>query len=424
MSDPTAHVSVDLNGAVCPVGRLWTSATKGQERAAFQYDPEWLSHPRRFPLEPALRLDAAPHHTALGRALFGALGDSAPDRWGRALVQRSERAQARAAGRAPRTLFEIDYLLAVTDQIRPGALRFRRTPTGPFVRETEPDGIPPLVRLPSLLAASDALQQDDDDKTAAAALRLLFAPGSSLGGARPKASVLDHEGRLHIAKLPARSDEWSVQRWEALALTLARRAGIEVPSFRLESIARRDVLLSKRFDRRAAGDAVRVPFLSAMSALGAGEQDPRSYVDIAGFLRQHGGAATEDLRALWRRLVFTILINNTDDHLRNHGFLLHDASGWRLSPAYDLNPVPLDVRDRYLSTPITDDGDTSAALELAHAVAPQFALAGKAATRIAKEVATAVSAWQRVARELCIGKSEIARMESAFSHPDLGAARA
>ena len=424
MSAPVAYVFADLNGTAHSVGQLWTSASKGQQRATFQYDPAWLGHPQRFPLEPALTLDATPHHTPAGRALFGALGDSAPDRWGRTLLQRSERARAKAEGRTVRTLLEIDYLLAVTDEIRPGALRFRETATGPFVRQADPTGIPPLVALPTLLAASDALQEDDEDEASAEALRLLLAPGSSLGGARPKASVKDSKGHLHIAKFPARSDEWNMQRWEALALTLAHRAGVDVPAFRLETVDRRDVLITKRFDRHGAHDVVRIPFLSAMSALGATEQETRSYVEIAGFLRQNGAAATEDLRALWRRLVFTILINNTDDHLRNHGFLLPAATGWRLSPAYDLNPVPTDVRDRFLSTAITDDGDTTASLQLAHQVAPQFALTGPAAHRVAKEVATAVSTWHRVARKLSIAKTEIERMASAFSHPDLGAARA
>ena len=422
MSDPTAYVYVDLDGATQAVGKLWTTVDRGNERASFEYDDTWLRNERRFALEPALTLDAAAHHTQPGRALFGALGDSAPDRWGRMLMQRNARATAVSAHEPARTLYERDYLLGVTDETRQGALRFRRTENGSFERPPAPDGVPPLVTLPKLLAASDLLQEGDETDETIRALRLLMAPGSSLGGARPKASVRDTSGRLHIAKFPAKGDEWNIERWEAVALTLAKRAGIATPEFALRTVKGRDLLVVRRFDRHGSADAFRIPFLSAMSALNARDHEVRSYVEIAQFLRQHGADTGADLQALWRRMIFAILINNTDDHLRNHGFLLSTPAGWRLSPVYDINPVPTDIRERFLSTAIGEDGDTTASLELAFRAADQFGLKVARAREVARDVATTVQAWDTVARKLKVPAQEFGRMSSAFSHPELAAA--
>ncbi len=414
--DREVLVFVDLQGTPASVGRLWWRSRGGRESASFEYDAAWLRHPERFALEPALSLTSGPFHTPAGRALFGAIGDSTPDRWGRLLMRRAERRRAEREQRAPRSLSEVEVLLRVDDEARQGALRFATDPNGPFLAGPGDSRIPPLVELPRLLAAADRVAGDTEDDQD---LRLLLGPGSSLGGARPKASVREDGGRLALAKLPQVRDEVHVVLWEAVALALAERSGIDVPSRRLESIAGRPVLIVRRFDRRAGH---RVPFLSAMSMLGAAEREQRSYPDIADALRRHGAAPREDLRQLWRRMVFNVLVSNTDDHLRNHGFLFADHRGWRLSPAYDLNPVPVDVRPRVLSTAIHAD-DPAASLDLALRTAELYGLNGKEARMIASEVAIAVARWRDVARGFGTARRDIDRMASAFEHGDADAAR-
>ncbi len=393
------------------VGHLWTRVRQGRESATFRYEDAWLDDDERFALEPALALGAGAHHTGAGRAIFGALGDSAPDRWGRALMGRAERRAARAEERPPRTLTELDYLLRVSDRSRQGALRFKSEPDGDFLGDANRDAVPPLIELPRLLAASDRVFDEDDD----ALLALLLAPGSSLGGARPKASVVDMDGQLAIAKFPKRDDDIDIVRWEAVALTLAAHAGIDTPSWRLERIDDRSVLMLRRFDRNGEH---RVPYLSAMSMLGATDGDQRSYLEIADALRQHGSSSESDRQALWRRIAFSILISNTDDHLRNHGFLYDGTAGWRLSPAFDLNPVPVDLKPRFLSTAVDLD-DNEASIQLALSVAEHFALDGDSARVIAREVARSVSEWRRVATNLGLQGGAIERMASAFEHDDL-----
>ena len=403
------QVFMDAPGGATPVGRLWARSRQGIESATFMYDAAWLARADRFALEPALPLTAGPHHTPHGKALFGALGDSAPDRWGRELMRRSVRRDALAGG-SPRTLLEIDYLLRVSDFGRLGALRFASVDGGTFLAPDDAAPIPPLVELPALLNASDEVL----DNTESDSLRILLAPGSSLGGARPKALVRDVDGELAIAKFPAHSDEVSVVRWEAVALRLAEEAGIAVPSRRLETIHGRPVLLLRRFDRGTNG---RIPFLSAMAALSANDHETNGYPEFVDFLRQHGTTPKADCAALWRRIVFNVLVSNTDDHLRNHGFL-HGPGGWTLSPAYDLNPTPTDQKPRLLSTAI-DFHDVTASLKLAFDVAPYFDLSDAAARRIAAEVAQATAKWRAAAMELGIAGAEIKRMESAFEHADL-----
>lgn len=242
-----------------------------------------------------------------------------------------------------------------------------------------------------------------------------MAPGSSLGGARPKASVRDRDGHLAIAKFPHRDDEIDRVRWEAVVLSLARRAGIETPDWRLEDVAGRSVLLLRRFDRARGW---RIPFLSAMSMLGARDNETRSYLEFVDALRQHGASPRADAQALWRRIVFNILVSNTDDHLRNHGFLYEGTSGWRLAPAYDLNPVPIDMGPRVLSTNIDLD-DGTASLDVALGVADYFGLKPGEAGAIVAEVGQAVSGWRREAARLGVNSREIDRMASAFEHEDL-----
>lgn len=413
-------VYIDLGGVPFRVGRLWTRVREKKESASFEYDKEWLSNPRKFSLEPALMLSSGSFHTGGDKPIFGAIGDSAPDRWGRALMRRAERRRAKKQKETPRTLFEGDYLLMVHDFTRQGALRFSLEPGGPFLATGETMKIPPLVELPKLLSAAESV---GDESETAEELRFLLAPGSSLGGARPKASVLDSDGKLLIAKFPHKEDEIDTVRFEALALELAKRSGHMVPKWRIEKIGQKYVLLLSRFDRAGTGLKERIPFLSAMSMLDAKDNEPHSYQEIAYALKMYGAKPKEDLQELFSRMVFNILVSNTDDHLRNHGFLYQDLDGWRLSPAYDLNPVPVDLKPRILTTNITED-DGTASLELAFEVASQFELNSKEAQKIVKKVGKAVATWREVGEELGISKAGIKRMASAFEHDELAVATA
>src|SRR5580693_206199 len=410
--DKEALVYVDLDRVPHLVGRLWARARKNRETATFEYDQSWLENPARFSLEPALQLGPGPFHTGADTPMFGAIGDSAPDRWGRALMRRMKRRRAEHKGQAPRTLHEMDYLLLVDDEARAGALRFAETEGGPFLAQEEAKRIPPLVALPKLLSATEhVIDETDTDED----LQLLFAPGSSLGGARPKASVREKDGQLAIAKFPRKDDETSTVMWETVALTLAHKGGIAVPVARIETVGKKPVLLLRRFDRDGKR---RIPFLSAMSMLSAKDNESHSYLEFVDALRQHGAAPKADIEALWRRIVFNILISNTDDHLRNHGFLYQGSDGWLLSPAYDLNPVPTDIKPRILTTAINED-DGTASLALAMSVAKYFQLDAAKALEIAKQVGKAVSTWRNEAAHHGVGKNEIDRMTSAFEHEDL-----
>ena len=404
-------VYMDMEGAPALVGRLWTRRRQRAESATFLYDAGWLRHPDRFALEPALPLSPAPYHTPPGKALFGGLADSAPDRWGRELMRRQWRREQGFGGRADSAPAEADFLLRVSDTARLGALRFADSEGGVFQTPDEVAPIPPLMELPALLNASAAVLAGNASATA---LRLLLASGSSLGGARPKASVRGPDGQLHIAKFPMRHDEWDVVRWEAVALRLAASAGINVPPHRLALIDERPVLLLRRFDRKEGG---RVPFLSAMAALDAADHEGRSYSELVDFLRQHGARPRRDMHALWRRAAFNVLISNTDDHLRNHAFL-RAPGGWALSPAYDLNPVPVDVKPRILSTGIVPDA-AAASLDLAMEAAPYFGLDATAAQAITAEIGAKTAAWRTVAKSFGLPSAETERMASAFEHGDL-----
>ena len=409
MSDRELLVYVDLAGVAHFVGRLWARRARNRESASFEYDPDWLANPARFALEPALMLGRGPQHTQQGRALFGAFGDSAPDRWGRNLIQRDERRRAQDEGRAARSLGEVDYLLGVGDIARQGALRFKETPDGPFLASSNGANVPPLIHLGELLNA--AMRVDADAETESD-LRLILAPGSSLGGARAKASVLDQHGELCIAKFPQADDPYPVMQWEAVALDLAHRAGITVPTWRLKQVADRTALLLRRFDRD--GD-IRIPFLSAMSMLGAADNEDHSYLEIVDALRQFGSQPEQDCAQLWRRIVFNILISNTDDHLRNHGFLYDGTGGWRLSPAYDMNPTPIDVKAHILSLAI-DEAEDTASLDVALSIARQCGLKLPAAKEIISEVQAAVAHWRAYAATHGLNARDVARMASAFEH--------
>ena len=303
----------------------------------------------------------------------------------------------------------MDYLLGVNDETRQGALRFSLEPGGPYLAPKNEGSIPPLIDLPRLLSATERYLNDDETP---ADLKILLAPGSSLGGARPKASVRDKDGCVALAKFPKKDDVFNVVIWEAVALTLARKAGITTADWRLEIMMGKSVLILRRFDRR---QGQRIPFLSAMSMLGAKDNDRHSYLEMAYALTQYGARPNQDMEELWRRIVFTVLISNTDDHLRNHGFLYERYKGWRLSPAYDVNPTPLEEKARFLSTSIDFD-DPTASVDLALSVIDDFRIKKPRAREIIKKVVAAVKEWRHVAAQFGLSKKEVERMSSAFEH--------
>ncbi len=405
------EVHIDLEGRTRPVGFARSNRVRGEETVVFEYAPQWLGDPDRFSIEPALALTRGGFAPPAGQTLFGPLGDSAPDSWGRRLMQRAERRFAEREGRAARTLAETDYLLGVTDETRLGALRFRRMGEGLFQAPLR-TGVPALIELGRLLSVTERiLREEETDED----LRLIFAPGSSLGGARPKTSVIDQQGCLSIAKFPKETDDYSVEIWEEIALRLAESAGIRTPLHQLQQVGGRAVLLSRRFDRDGA---IRIPFLSAMAMMGLKDGERGSYPEMVDTLARHGAQAKTDARALYRRVAFNVLISNVDDHLRNHGFLWRGKQGWSLSPVYDLNPVPTDLKARVLSTNIDLDEGTCS-IDLLETASEYFGLDLTAARAIIKEVAVVTATWRQIARDVGAKSTEIARMASAFEHEDL-----
>ncbi|WP_119310129.1 type II toxin-antitoxin system HipA family toxin [Cohaesibacter haloalkalitolerans] len=410
------EVHIDLDGRTRQIGLARSNRVRGTETILFEYNDAWLDDPARFSLEPALALSRGAFAPPAGLATFGSIGDSAPDTWGRRLMQRSERRFAELEGRTVRTLTESDYLLNVADETRLGALRFRWVGDDTFQAPIQ-TGVPAIIELGRLLQITERIlldEESDDD------LQLIFAPGSSLGGARPKASVVDQHGHLSIAKFPKETDDYSIETWEEIALRLAEDAGIVTPMHELVDVAGKKVMLSRRFDRNGA---VRIPFLSAMAMMGAKDGERSSYPEIVDVLAEHGAQGKTDAQALYRRVVFNVMISNVDDHLRNHGFLWSGKSGWSLSPAYDLNPVPADVKARVLSTNIDLD-ESTCSIDLLEEASGYFALTLAQARTIIKEVATVTATWRETARAVGARPAEIKRMASAFEHEDLTGALA
>lgn len=408
------EVHIDLDGQVRPLGILYRRASRRGEAVTFEYHKSWLGDANRFSIEPALTLTAGAFPPQAGQPMFGSMGDSAPDTWGRRLMQRAERRMAAREGRQVRTLSELHYLLGVADETRLGALRFRWQGDETFQAPVR-EGVPALIELGRLLQITERIERDEETD---ADLQLIFAPGSSLGGARPKASVIDQQGHLSIAKFPKETDEYSIETWEEIALRLAERAGIETPKHSLLQVAGKQVLLSQRFDRN---NGWRIPFLSAMSMTGARDGERGSYPELVDALTLQGARAKLDARQLYRRMVFNVLVSNVDDHLRNHGFLWAGQAGWVLSPAYDLNPTPTDVKPRILSTNIDlDEGTCSVAL--LQETAGYFGLDRRQACAMIRAVAEVTRTWRAVAAEVGAKRNEITRMASAFEHEDLQAA--
>jgi serine/threonine-protein kinase HipA len=389
-------------------GRLYPHRRRGVESASFSYDDRYLADPDSYALDPALPLVTGSLQTPVGLSLFGAFSDCAPDRWGRTLIARAETARARLAGTAPRSLSEADVLLGVRDDLRQGALRFRLSEDGPFLA-AEDSGIPVLTDLPTLL---DIVERVESDAADYVELNRLLRAGSSLGGARPKAHVIDSGGRVAIAKFPSTaSDTWNVMAWEKVSLDLARRAGIIVPDSQLIRVGDRSVLIIDRFDRQGGA---RIGYASAMTMLEAGDGDQRSYLEIAEVIEERSTTVTTDLRQLWRRVCLSILISNTDDHLRNHGFLHERAESWALSPAFDLNPNPA-PGPKDLSTAI-DFNDTRASIDTLMGVADYFRLNAPEAADVLTQVTSAVGHWRATAASHGLGQAEIKAMAPAFEH--------
>jgi len=413
-SDVAVYVAV--GGRNLLAGRLYPHRRRGVESASFGYDGRYLADPDSYALDPALPLVTGSLQTPVGRARFGAFSDCAPDRWGRTLIARAETARARLAGTAPRSFSEADVLLGVRDDLRQGALRFRLSEDGPYVA-AEDSGIPVLTDLPTLLDIAERVESDTADFSE---LNRLLRAGSSLGGARPKAHVMDSGGRIAIAKFPSTaSDTWNVMAWEKAALDLARRAGISVPDSHLIRVGDRSVLIIDRFDRQGPA---RIGYASAMTMLEAGDGDQRSYLEIAEVIEERSTAVTTDLRQLWRRVCFSILISNTDDHLRNHGFLHERAESWVLSPAFDLNPNPA-PGPKELSTAI-DFNDTYASIDTLMGVADYFRLNTQEAADVLAQVTSAVGHWRATAASYGLRQAEIEAMAPAFEHAERGRAHA
>jgi serine/threonine-protein kinase HipA len=413
---PDVEVHIELAGQTSRLGLLRRHTTRRLETITFEYDDAWLADPDRFSIEPALALTRGVFPVPANQAVFGSIGDSAPDTWGRRLMQRAERRQAEREGRQPRTLTEADYLLGVSDETRLGALRFRWT--GEDVFQAPPRaGVPALIELGRLLQITERILRDEETDED---LQLIFAPGSSLGGARPKASVVDQHGHLSIAKFPKETDEYSIETWEEVALRLAERAGVPTPHHELVEVAGKAVLLSRRFDRV---DGARIPFLSALSMSGLADGERGSYPELVDSLAAHGASAKADAQDLFRRMVLNVLISNVDDHLRNHGFLWRGRDGWSLSPVYDLNPTPTDVRPRILTTNIDLD-EATCSLDVVEGAAEYFGLRVTDARRIIGETGRVVATWRDVAKQVGARPAEIKRMASAFEHDDLARAQA
>lgn len=396
------------------MGRLSIASSRGKEVFSFEYDQDWIKTSFAQTLDPNLGFFEGPQYPKENQANFGLFLDSSPDRWGRLLMRRREEQLAREEKREKRNLLESDYLLGVYDGHRMGALRFRESLSGSFLDNNQEMASPPWVALRDLEYASLQLEKDhaEKQKDYAKWLRLLIAPGGSLGGARPKANVIDPKGHPWIAKFPSQQDDVNIGKWELLVHQLAKRAQINVPMVECKKITgKHDTFLAKRFDRTPTGE--RIHFASAMTMLNRTDGDDAaagvSYLDLADFLIQQGAQTDSDLEELWRRIVFNICVSNVDDHLRNHGFLLTEK-GWILSPAYDMNPSETGSG---LKLNISKD-DNSQDLELAVDVAKFFRIKKPRALEIISEVVTAVKSWKNVAKELDLPEKEISRMKDAF----------
>jgi serine/threonine-protein kinase HipA len=412
--DITVYLDSGLADTPLRLGDLIAYPSAGGEVFEFSYTEEALAHPllKAFQLDPDIQLYSGKQYCPSGRANFGMFLDGAPDRWGRMLMDRRlERYQR--GGLAPKDayLVESDYLLGVHDSFRVGALRFKLSEEGPFLDNDDDRAAPPLTRLRELEQASEALEAGTASDTQLDEwLRILIAPGGSLGGARPKASVVDINGQLMIAKFPSNRDTANVAAWEVVVSTLARASGICVPAARIERFSGKySTFLVNRFDR--AVDGTRTHFASAMTLTGHRDGEPGSYLELAAVLMTQGANTLADLTELWTRIVFNMMVSNTDDHLRNHGFLLVPGRGWKLAPAYDMNPAP---NSPSLTLNVSEH-DNARDIDLALSVAPTFRVGHPEAKAIVAKVKGIVKQWRTIATGVQMPRAEQDRMASAFA---------
>jgi serine/threonine-protein kinase HipA len=397
------------------MGFLTTQHVRGKEIFSFEYTEAWVNQQNPIlSLDPHLGFYKGKQYLPDEKNNFGIFLDSSPDRWGRLLMRRREAWQAKEERRDERTFFESDFLLGVFDGNRMGGVRFKLSEDGPFMNDQMKMATPPWTSLRELEHASLQLERDDamNDPEYAQWLRVLIDPGSSLGGARPKANVIDDKGHLWIAKFPSSRDEKNAGAWEMVLHDLAKASGIHVSEARLQKFSgKHHTFLSKRFDRTA--EQKRIHFASAMTLLGLQDGSDHGegigYLDLVGFIMQHSPEAKEDLEQLWRRMAFNILVSNTDDHLRNHGFIL-TALGWRLSPAYDMNPNEIGNGLTLNISENSNELDISLAIETAHL----YQLKNDRAESILKEMRHEISNWRVVAKKFGISNSEMEQTKRAF----------
>lgn len=403
-----------LNGPQL-MGVLNSTLVRRKEIFSFEYDKDWLDSNFSQNLDPDLKLYRGPQYLSEEKSNFGIFLDSSPDRWGRLLMKRREAILARKEGRKEKTLFETDFLLGVFDIHRMGAIRFKESEDGPFLNDNKEMAAPPWTSIRELEQAARIVEEENvDDEEYIKWLNLLIAPGSSLGGARPKASVVDPRNQLWIAKFPSKNDQIDIGAWEMVVQKLGKMAGLNVAeAMSGKFLSKQHTYLTKRFDRTPNG--VRIHFASAMTLLGYTDgtdyNDGVSYLDLAEFIIRNGAQVDQDLEELWRRIVFYISVSNSDDHLRNHGFLLTEK-GWILSPGYDINPIQ---NASGLSLNISES-DNSLEFDLALEVAEYFRVDQKKGSQIIKKVKECVKRWNEVAEQEGISKSERNAMARAFKY--------
>lgn len=406
------YVYADWIGLSAPtlVGILSAHQAKGRKAFSFEYDKQWLKTDAQRLIDPDIQFYSGQQFPN-DKENFGVFLDSMPDTWGRTLMKRREAQLAKINDSKARTLYDIDFLLGVYDQTRMGAFRFKLDPNADFLDNDTEKSTPPWSTIRELQQAVVHYENDTENEAINKWLKLLIAPGSSLGGARPKANVLDEDGNIWIAKFPSKHDTIDKAAWEFLVYKLAIDSGIQMAECRLEKISGSyHTFFTKRFDRIGAG---RIHFSSAMTMTGNNEEtikdNPASYLDIVEFIQDHGCNVDLNLAQLWRRIIFNIAVSNTDDHLRNHGFLLSDE-GWQLSPAYDINPS-IDKDGLALNIDM-DNNDLD--FDLAKSVGEYFRLNEQQMNTIIDEVLASVKKWEIVAKEIGISRSELELMKSAF----------
>ena len=394
------------------MGILYVNSLKGGESYSFEYDREWLKKTSlKITLDPEL-MPYSGRQYPFGKAIFGLFSDSSPDRWGRVLMNKRERILAGKEGRKPAKLYDSDYLLGVYDETRLGGIRFKTEPNGAFLSDDKETAAPPWASLRTLEEASRNFE-NEDTALSEKWLNQLIRPGSSLGGARPKATVIDPKEQLWIAKFPSKNDENDSGAWEMVTHDLAEICGLHVPEAKLEKFSNLgSTYLVKRFDRILNK---RVHFASAMTLLGKTDgtsaADGTSYLDIAAFIKSYGAQPKRDLIELWKRIVFNMAVSNTDDHLRNHAFIFTE-NGWELSPLYDVNPIPYGDE---LSLNV-DEEDNSINIDLAIEASVRFGISETDATTYAKDILTIVKEnWEKRATALGLSRRLIEEMRPAFS---------